>query len=53
MSLLWMSFARDIRLLWEEGATLARMVTIIIFYACACRMKILFFSFLFLGFKKK
>ena len=26
MSLLWMSFVRDVRLLWEDGAALARMV---------------------------
>ncbi|CAM9893992.1 unnamed protein product, partial [Ectocarpus sp. 13 AM-2016] len=26
MSLLWMSFVRDVRLLWEDGATIARMV---------------------------
>ncbi|CAN0321354.1 unnamed protein product, partial [Ectocarpus sp. 12 AP-2014] len=25
MSLLWMSFVRDVRLLWEDGATIARM----------------------------
>lgn len=27
MSLLWMSFVRDVRLLWEDGATIARMVS--------------------------
>ncbi|CAM9777887.1 unnamed protein product, partial [Hapterophycus canaliculatus] len=25
MSLLWMSFVRDVRLMWEDGATIARM----------------------------
>lgn len=27
MALLWMSFVRDIRLLWEDGAALVKMVS--------------------------
>lgn len=28
MSMLWMSFVRDVRLLWEDGAAIPRMVSV-------------------------